>query len=315
MRKEFLETPLDWIPGMAHMRVKDMPSFVRSTNPNDIAFNRWLEEAQDNLKSDAIIFNTFHDFESEALAAVSSVFPNNIYSVGPLNLLIQTKLNKTQNDNTRLARPSLWKENTDCLAWLDKNRPDSVVYVNFGSIAKMTDNNLKEFAWGLANSGHPFLWILRSDVVMGRCAVLSEDFLEDTKERGMIVGWCPQDKVLGHAAIGAFLTHSGWNSTLEGLCGGVPMICWPYFAEQQVNCRYACSAWGVGLEVDGNVKREEVEAHVREMMEGEKGKEMRKKAMDWKIKSEIATAQRGSSFAEFDQLVKDLAKLSLKVLA
>lgn len=165
-----METRLEWIPGMSHMRFKDMPSFVRSTNPNDISFNRWLEEAQDNLKSDGIIFNTFYDFESEVLDVVSSTFskPNNpIFSVGPLNLLVETKLT-SQNDT---VMPNLWKNDTHCLTWLDQRKPNSVVYVNFGSIAKMTNDNLNEFARGLADSGHPFLWILRSDVVMGELAI------------------------------------------------------------------------------------------------------------------------------------------------
>lgn len=62
--------------------------------------------------------------------------------------------------------------------------------------------------------------------------------------------------MLAHPSVGAFLTHSGWNSTVEGICGGVPMLCWPFFAEQQVNCRYACTTWGVGLEIYSDVKRE-----------------------------------------------------------
>lgn len=306
-----LETPLEWIAGMPQMRLKDMPSFVRSTNPDDIAFNRWLEEAQDNLKTDGIIFNCFEAFESEVLSQLSSLFPNKIYNVGPLvSLHSQMTLSpktatETVHNNTR---PSLWKENTECLTWLDKQKPNSVVYVNFGSIAVMTENDLKEFAWGLANSGYPFLWIARSDVVMGRSANFPQEFLEKTKDRGMIVSWCPQDKVLKHPSIGVFLTHSGWNSTLESICGGVPMICWPFFAEQQVNCRYACTSWGVGLEIGMKVTREEVEAHVREMMEGENGIKMRHNALDWKKKSEEAVVTGGSALADFDWLVKDLKK-------
>ncbi|XP_015894870.1 linamarin synthase 1 [Ziziphus jujuba] len=302
----YMKTPLEWIPGMKHMRLKDMPSFVRSTDPKDIAFNRWLEEAQDNLKSDAIVINTFEDFESEVLEALASMFPN-IYSIGPLSLQVKSL---PKNIDSDAKMPSLWKENTECLAWLDKQKPDSTVYINFGSIAMMTEDNLKEFAWGLANSGHPFLWILRNDVVQGSSAVLPLEFLEETKDRGLIVNWVPQEKVLKHPSVGAFLTHSGWNSTLEGICGGVPMICWPFFAEQQVNCRYACTTWGIGLEINSVVKREEVCRLVKEMMEEETGKIMRKKAKEWKRKADEAVGEGGSACKDFNHLVMELQRLS-----
>lgn len=223
---------LEWIPGMQHMRLKDMPSFVRSTDPDDIAFNRWLEEGQDNLKADGIIINTFHEFEHQVLGAISSISPP-LYTVGPL-LLLAESLPKTK---TNSIKSSLWKENTECIDWLDNRSPNSVVYINFGSIAMMTADNLMEFAWGLANSRHSFLWILRGDVVMGGAAKLPAEFIEETKDRGLIVSWCPQDQVLAHPSVAVFLTHSGWNSTVEGVSGGVPMLCWPFFAEQQVNCR------------------------------------------------------------------------------
>ncbi|KAL6983552.1 7-deoxyloganetin glucosyltransferase, partial [Sarracenia purpurea var. burkii] len=299
-------TPLDWIPGMSNMRLKDMPSFVRSTNPNDIAFNRWLEEAQNGLKSRGIVFNSFDDFEHEVLAAISSVSPPT-YSIGPLSLLCRSLLPETE---AKSARSSLWKESDECVGWLDNQEPNSVVYVNYGSIAVMSDRNQEEFAWGLANSGFPFLWIVRSDLVMGGSAILSEEFVEETKGRGLIVSWCPQDEVLLHPAVGAFLTHSGWNSTLEGVCGGAPMLCWPYFAEQQVNCRYACTAWGIGVEIDHDVKREQVENLVREMLGGEKGRQRRNTAVEWKKKAEAAAIDGGSSYNDFNRLVEDLLQLS-----
>ncbi|KAL2468112.1 Glycosyltransferase [Forsythia ovata] len=87
--------------------------------------------------------------------------------------------------------------------------------------------------------------------------------------------WCPQEKVLSHPSIGGFLTHSGWNSTLESLGNGVPMICWPFFAEQQTNCWFSCTKLGIGMEIDSDVKKDEVEILVKELMIGEKGKEMK----------------------------------------
>ena len=168
----------------------------------------------------------------------------------------------------------------------------------------MTKDQLKEFAWGLANSGQTFLWIIRPDLVAGDTAVLPPEFIDVTKERGMLTNWCPQEEVLQHPAIGGFLTHNGWNSTFESIVAGVPMICWPFFAEQQTNCRYCCTEWGIGMEVDSDVKREEIEKQVKELMEGEKGKEMRNRAEEWKkLVGDAATPHSGSSSRNLNDLV------------
>lgn len=168
----------------------------------------------------------------------------------------------------------------------------------------MSKDELKEFAWGLANSGETFLWIIRPDLVAGDTAVLPPEFTEETKKRGMLANWCPQEEVLQHPAIGGFLTHSGWNSTFESIVGGVPMICWPFFAEQQTNCRYCCKHWGIGMEIDSNVRREEIENQVRELMNGEKGKEMREKAQEWKkLATEEAVVDSGSSYRNLKVLI------------
>ncbi|XP_058179557.1 linamarin synthase 2-like [Rhododendron vialii] len=295
-----LDTPIDWIPGMRNIQLKDLPSFLRTTDPNDIMFDFLGEEAQNCLNCPAIIFNTFDEFEQEALEAISSRFPN-IYTVGPLSLLCK----QVSDSQVNSLNSSLWKEDPKCIEWLDQKEPNSVVYVNYGSVTVMSGEHVKEFAWGLANSNHPFLWVVRPDVVMGDSAKLPEDFLEKTKDRGLLVSWCAQEQVLGHPSVGAFLMHCGWNSMTEAVCGGVPVICWPFFADQQTNCRYACTHWGMGVEVNYDVKRDEVEALVREMMEGEGGKKMRSKAKEWKKKAEEAVDVGGSSYNNFDRFIKE----------
>ncbi|KAL0422392.1 UNVERIFIED_CONTAM: 7-deoxyloganetin glucosyltransferase [Sesamum latifolium] len=160
-----------------------------------------------------------------------------------------------------------------------------------------------EFVWGLSSSNQHFLWIIRPDLINGKGSVLPEGFLEETKGRGLMVGWCPQEQVLSHRAVGGFLTHCGWNSTIETISSGVPMVCWPFFAEQQTNCWYACAKWGVGVEIEGDVRKGKVEKMVRVMMEGEKGKEMRKKALEWKDKASAAAKPGGSSFTNLETLI------------
>ncbi|THG11482.1 hypothetical protein TEA_011190 [Camellia sinensis var. sinensis] len=291
---------IDWIPGMRNIRLKDMPSFIRTTDPNDILFNYQSEEVQNCLKASAIIFNTFDTLEHEVLQAIASKF-HNIYTIGPLSLLSKQVI----DDEFKSLNSSLWKEDTKCLQWLDKKEPNSVVYVNYGSVTVMTDQHLKEFAWGLANSKHPFLWIVRPDIVMGDSASLPEHFVEETRDRGLLASWCPQEQVLSHPSIGVFLTHCGWNSTLESICEGVPIVCWPFFAEQQTNCRYACTEWGIGMEVNHDVKRDEVVALINEMLEGDKGKQMRKKVLELKKEAEEATDVGGLSYNNFDRLIKE----------
>lgn len=295
-----LEKTIDWIPGMNNIRLRDLPSFMRTTDPNDIMFDFLGSEAQNCLNSSAIIFNTFDEFEQEVLNVIASKFPN-IYTIGPLPLLCK-HIDETE---FKSFGSSLWKEDLDCLKWLDQRDINSVVYVNYGSITVMSEQHLKEFAWGLANSKHPFLWIVRPDVVMGDSAILPEEYFEEIKDRGRIATWCRQEQVLSHPSVSVFLTHSGWNSTLESVCGGVPVICWPFFAEQQTNCRYACTTWGIGMEVNYDVKRDEVEVLVKEMMEGEKGKLMRQKAKEWKKKAETATEIGGQAYNNFERFIEE----------
>ncbi|XP_059624243.1 linamarin synthase 2-like [Cornus florida] len=295
-----LDTPIDWITGMRNIRLKDLPSFVRNNDPNDTMFDFLGEEAQNCLNAPAIILNTFEAFEQEVLEAITAKFPR-IYTTGPLSLLERY----VTDPKVKSINSSLWKEDSACLEWLDQREPSSVVYVNYGSVTIMSAQHLKEFAWGLANSKHPFLWIVRPDVVRGHSALLPPEFFEETKDRGFVASWCTQEQVLLHPSVGAFLTHCGWNSMMESVCGGVPVICWPFFADQQTNCRYACTEWGIGMEVDQDVKRGEIEALVKEMMEGDKGKQMRSRAQDWKKKAEDATDSGGSSFNNFDRFMKE----------
>ncbi|XP_059446938.1 7-deoxyloganetin glucosyltransferase-like [Corylus avellana] len=298
----YLETAIDWVPGMKHIRLKDFPSFIRTTDENDIMLNFFIRETERSSRASAVILNTFDPFEQDVLDALSTLQLPRIYTVGPLLLLAD----QIKDERLKSIGSNLWKEPPGSVEWLNSKEPNSIVYVNFGSITVMTPQQLIEFAWGLANSEKPFLWIIRPDLVVGDSAILPPEFLTETKDRGMLASWCPQEEILKHPSIGGFLTHSGWNSTLDTVCGGVPVISWPFFAEQQTNCRYSCTEWGIGMEIDNDVKRNEVEKLVRELMEGDKGKEMKRKVMEWKIKAEEAVKPGGSSYQNLDKLIADV---------
>ncbi|XP_078171272.1 7-deoxyloganetin glucosyltransferase-like [Carex rostrata] len=297
----YLDTPVDFVPGFNNMRLKDFPSFIRTTNPNDIMIKYVLYIMDQASAASAIAINTFREFEQPVLDQIATMLPP-IYEIGPVSMLSH----QIKESSLKSLGSNLWKLQPGCLDWLEGKKAGSIVYVNFGSVTVMTNQQLIEFAWGLMNTGYEFLWIIRPDLVRGNTAVLPEEFLEEIKERSMLASWCPQEAVLKHPAIGAFLTHSGWNSTLETISGGVPVVSWPFFAEQQTNCRFVCTEWGIGMEIDNNVKRIEVEVMIREIMGGEKGKKMKERALKWKESAAMATQNGGPSFVNFQKLISDV---------
>ncbi|CAL0300816.1 unnamed protein product [Lupinus luteus] len=298
----YLDTEVNWIPGMQNFRLRDLVDYIRTTDPNDFLVKCHIEIADRVQRASAIVFNTCHELESDALNALSSMFPS-LYTIGPFPSLLNQI--SPQNPLASLGS-SLWKEDTECVEWLESKEPRSVVYVNFGSITVMSHEQLLEFAWGLANSKKNFLWIIRPDLVIGGSVILSSEFVNETRDRGLVAKWCQQEKVLNHPSVGGFLTHCGWNSTMESVCAGVPMLCWPFFADQPTNCRYICNEWSIGMEIDNNVKRDEVEKVVNELMVGEEGKKMRQKAMKLKKKVEEDTSVGGSSYKNLEQVIEEV---------
>ncbi|RHN50158.1 putative 7-deoxyloganetin glucosyltransferase [Medicago truncatula] len=280
----YLDTEVDCVPGLKNFRLKDLPDFIRITEPNDVMVEFLIEAAERFHKSSAIIFNTYNELETDAMNALYSMFPS-LYTVGPLPSL----LNQTPHNHLASLGSNLWKEDIKCL-----------------DITVMTRDQLLEFAWGLADSKKPFLWIIRPDLVMGGSFILSSEFENEISGRGLIAGWCPQEEVLNHPAIGGFLTHCGWNSTTESICAGVSMLCWPFFADQPTNCRYICNSWEIGIEINTNVKREEVSNLINELMSGDKGKKMRQKAMELKEKADETTSPGGCSYNNLDKVIKEV---------
>ncbi|XP_037431743.1 7-deoxyloganetin glucosyltransferase-like [Triticum dicoccoides] len=291
---EYLDTPVEDVPGLRNMRFRDFPTFICSPAPlpYDFMLHFALRITERSVGASAMMVNTFGDLEGEVVAATEALGMPKVYTIGPLPLL-------APSSNISM---SLWKQQ-ECLPWLHGKARGSVVYVNFGSITVMNNEQLVEFAWGLAKSGRHFLWIIRPDLVKGDTAVLPPEFSAETAERGLVASWCPQQQVLNHPAVGAFLTHSDWNSTMESMCGGVPVISWPFFADQQTNCRYQCNEWGVGMEIDSNVQSDAVADLITEVMEGDKGQVMKKKVQEWREKAVKAAKPGGSSHRNFEELI------------
>ncbi|KAK7850995.1 7-deoxyloganetin glucosyltransferase [Quercus suber] len=181
--------------GMKNIRLMDIPSFVRTTDENDIMFNFFIRETERVLRALAVILNTFNLFEKYVLDALSNMLPC-LYTIG-VSFLDQIK-----DNNLESIGSNLWKEEPRCVEWLNSKEPNSVVYVNYGSITIMTPEQLIEFAWGLADSEKHFLWIIRPDLVKGDLAIIPPEFVTETKDRGMLASWCLQEKILKHPSIG-----------------------------------------------------------------------------------------------------------------
>jgi hypothetical protein len=170
----------------------------------------------------------------------------------------------------------------------------------------MDVKELVELAWGLAHSKQPFLWMLRPGSIYGVewIEILPEGFKENISDRGYNIKWVPQKKVLAHCAIGGFFSHCGWNSTLESICEGIPIICKPCFGDQKVNARYVSHVWTVGLELESDkLERGEIERAIRRLLVNEDIKEMRKREKNLKERCELCIREGGSSSNSLSELI------------
>uniref|UniRef100_A0A7N0TVM8 Glycosyltransferase n=1 Tax=Kalanchoe fedtschenkoi TaxID=63787 RepID=A0A7N0TVM8_KALFE len=298
-----LDTAVEFIPGVEGIRLRDLYTFFRTGKPDDVIVRFNHQKLENTSRANAIVANTFDDLERKVLEGLPATLPK-VFPIGPLHL----SLSRIPSSSALHSICSnLWSNEAECITWLGRREPRSVLYLNLGSIAAMTPQQATELAWGLADSEQPFLWIIRPDMAASGGVVLPPGFLAETEGRGLVAGWCQQEQVLSHPAVGGFLTHCGWNSSIESVAAGVPMICWPFFADQRTNCWCACNRWGVGMELGEDVRRGEVERLVREVMEGgERGKDMRVKAVEWKRLAEDAVSSDGSSSLNFERFVNQV---------
>ncbi|KAL5229128.1 hypothetical protein ABZP36_017393 [Zizania latifolia] len=316
--KEMGDTPLELLgvpPMPASHLIEEMLE-----HPEDELCKAITRGWERNTETMAVLVNSFESLESRAAQALrdplcvpGKVLPP-IYCIGPL-----------VGGGAKEA-----VERHECLRWLDAQPEQSVVFLCFGSKGSFSAEQLKAIAVGLEKSGQRFLWVMRtppttqdvSQYFEQRAepdldALLPDGFVERTKDRGFIVtSWAPQVDVLRHPATGAFVTHCGWNSTLESVAAGVPMLCWPLAAEQKMNKVFMTEDMGVGVELEGYnsgfVKAEEVEAKVRLVMDSEEGRHLRARSAARKKEAEAALEEGGASHAAFVQFLSDVQNLGEK---
>lgn len=309
--KDMGKAPLDFA-GVPPVRALDMPDTMQDWDI-DVCRVR-LQQLARMPEATGILVNSFECLEPRALEALRGghCLPGRstpkIYCVGPL-----VDCGGAEENGERHA----------CLEWMDRQPKRSVVFLCFGSMGAFSSAQLKETARGLERAGHRFLWAVRSSrreqsnsPEPDLEALLPDGFLERTKDRGLVLkNWAPQTKVLRHEAVGAFVTHCGWNSALEAITSGVPMICWPLYAEQRLNKVHMVEEMKVGVAVEGYdeelVTADEVEAKVRLVMESEEGKKLRERTAAAKEMAADAIKEGGSSDVELGEFLKDLGKIDL----
>ncbi|PAN13969.1 hypothetical protein PAHAL_2G375900 [Panicum hallii] len=303
-----LDEPVRGVPGMeSFLRRRDLPSLCRRSGGTggvdlDPILHVFAEATAHSREVRALVFNTTASLEGPALAHIAPRM-RNVFAVGPLHAM---------SSSAPAPASSLWSEDDGCIAWLDGQPDRSVVYVSLGSLAVIKHDQFAEFLSGLVAAGYPFLWVLRADTVaaskgqhttpQGSIGAVGED-------KARVVAWAPQRDVLRHRAVGCFLTHAGWNSTLEAAVEGVPMVCWPFFGDQLINSRNVGAVWRTGLDMKDVCDRAVVERMVREAMESD---EVRSSAQKLARVVRRDVSEGGSSAREFQRLVRFIKELSME---
>uniref|UniRef100_A0A0D9WXN5 Glycosyltransferase n=1 Tax=Leersia perrieri TaxID=77586 RepID=A0A0D9WXN5_9ORYZ len=291
------------VPGLEPLRVRDL---IRQDWLDDSKKCSFMAQLADAMRSPmcGVILNTFDVIEAQELEKLQDELSVRAFAVGPLHKLSPPPPSAAEED-TFLHAP-----HRGCLVWLDAQPPQSVLYVSLGSMASVGRAVFDEMAWGLAASGVPFLWVVRPGSINGAAGELDAAAMPPLPDgvdmsRGMVVPWAPQREVLAHPATGGFWTHCGWNSTLESICEGVPMLAQPCFGDQLVNSRYVTHQWGVGMELGEVFDRVRVAEAVRELMVGEEGSRVRDSAGRLKIR----VNQFLAATTAIDDLVKYIRSL------
>ncbi|KAL9244919.1 hypothetical protein vseg_018633 [Gypsophila vaccaria] len=299
-----------------------LPLEVKMTR-SQVPEEEWCEEdnefkrrsariKESEVESYGVIVNSFYELEPEFADFFRKELGRRAWHVGPVSIC-----NRRIEDKAQRGKQAVVSEQ-ECLKWLNEKKHASVVYICFGSTAHIQAAQLHEIAKALEGSGQNFIW------VVGNCGDesgeewLPKGFEERTEGRGLIIrGWAPQVLILEHEAVGAFVTHCGWNSTLEGISAGVPMVTWPVFAEQFHNEKLVTQILKIGVPVGAKkwsrmpliedlIRQDAIETALTEIMVGEKAEEMRNKAKQLKEMAWKAVEEGGSSYNDLTALINEL---------
>nr|BAF49310.1 UDP-glucose:anthocyanidin 3-O-glucosyltransferase [Lobelia erinus] len=282
---------LDFIPGFSAVRLGDLPGGVLSGNLESPFSIMLYKMGQCLTKATAIPINSFQEMDPEINKDLNKHF-SNFLNIGPFNLISPT----TPLNTDEFA----------CIPWLDKHLPQSVAYIGFGTVATPPPHELVALAEALEESGTPFLWSINENSKKH----LPEGFLERTGENGKLVPWAPQVQVLAHGSVGVFITHGGWNSVVESIGAGVPLIMRPFFGEQQLNTWMVENVWRIGVRVKGGVfTRSGTVQALEEVLLHQKGKKLKEQVVVFKELAHKAVGPSGSSTENFKTLIEIITNM------
>ncbi|RWW65374.1 hypothetical protein BHE74_00027330 [Ensete ventricosum] len=286
-----------YIPGVPSIEPADLVSFFHSPKASWrvlMTVGKAFDEAKG---ADFVLCNTVQELEAEVIGALQQERP--FYAVGPI----------VPASGEGGAATSIWPE-LDCSQWLHFMPPRSVLYISFGSIAQVSKRDMAEIAYGVLGSKSSFILVLPPGSGSSEANPLPEGFIEACKGRGVVVPWCCQKQVLRHPAVGGFLTHCGWNSILESMWCGVPMLCFPVTADQPTNRKLVVEDLRIGIDVGsvGEVSGAEVSRRIDRLMGGEVGGALRKEMEGTQKAVKSAVTPTGSSSKNMEQFTADLLK-------
>ncbi|VAI16082.1 unnamed protein product [Triticum turgidum subsp. durum] len=277
---------------------EDMPPFAAVPESQPLFLKVSVGQFEGLEDADDVLVNSFRDLEPKEAEYMELTWRAKM--VGPT--MPSFYLDDDRLPSNKSYGFNFFNGDALCMDWLEKQSNSSVVLVSYGTVSNYDATQLEELGNGLCNSDKPFLWVVRSNEEHK----LSKELREKCEKIGLIVSWCPQLEVLAHRAIGCFVTHCGWNSTLEALANGVPLVGIPHWADQPTIAKYMESAWSMGVRVrkdnNGYLKMEEVERCIREMMDVERNDKYKRNAVKWMQKAKEAMREGGSSdknIAEF----------------
>lgn len=308
------------IPGLPD-RIEMKRSQLEDHMKAETHFTEVLRKIRESaVRSFGLVFDTVYEFEPQYADYFGKVKGTKYWTIGPLFYFC----NKEKTDNSADGKDG-------CLNWLDTQGPNQVLYISFGSIAKFSDTQLNEIALALEALNQPFIWVVRkkeNDLDDQQESWLPDGFEERMTKgnKGLIIrGWAPQLKILNHPAIGGFMTHCGWNSTMEALTAGVPLISWPLFAEQFYNEKLL-EVLNVGVSVGSDhyhvtpviegplVERKQIQAAINRLMSNsEESQEIRDRAKEMATLARRAVEEGGSSYQNLLDLIDALKSFAFGV--
>ncbi|KAL5080791.1 hypothetical protein RYX36_009212 [Vicia faba] len=305
--EKFIELPLSkseyLLPGLPLLAQQDLPSFLYKYGSYPGYFDIVVNQFNNIGKADWILANSIYELENEVVDWLVKIWP--LKTIGPSipSMVLDKRLREDKEYGINLSDP-----NTEfCIKWLNDKPKGSVVYVSFGSMAGLSEAQTHELAYGLKDSESFYLWVVRD------CdqTKLPKGF-ENTSQKGLIVTWCPQLLVLTHEAVGCFVTHCGWNSTLEALSIGVPLIAMPLWTDQVTNAKLIADVWKIGVRAFADekeiVRSETIKDCIKEIIETEKGSQIKKSALKWKNLAKSSFDEGGKSDKNIEEFVNALAQ-------